>query len=236
MTPHVSLLLMGLLLLASPLSAQSVRSLVHGGNDMYDDKKFSDAEVNYRKALEKENGLVQGHFNLGDALYKQQKYGESAKEFENAYRKADSKDARAFAQHNIGNSLVKEQKYAEAIKAYTESLKIHPDDLDTKYNLSYAMAMMHRQQENQNKKNNQQKNKDDQNNQDQKKQNQQEQNQQKQNQEKQDREKQQAQQREKQMAKADAERILDVLKNNEKNVQKKLRVRQATRVKTDKDW
>ncbi len=38
------------------------------------------------------------------------------------------------------------------------------------------------------------------------------------------------------MSKADAERILEVLKNNEKEVQKKLRVRQAVRPKTDKDW
>ena len=38
------------------------------------------------------------------------------------------------------------------------------------------------------------------------------------------------------MSKADAQRILDVLKDNEKEVQKKLRVRQAVRSKTDKDW
>ena len=64
-------------------------------------------------------------------------------------------------------------------------------------------------------------------NQDEQKQKQQEQQQQQQ---------QQPRNQEKQMAKAEAERILDVLKNSEKDVQKKLRVRQAVRAKTDKDW
>ena len=34
--------------------AQSTRSLVHEGNDLYEQDKFTDAEVSYRKALEKD--------------------------------------------------------------------------------------------------------------------------------------------------------------------------------------
>ena len=64
------ILCFGMLLafMASAASGQSVRSLIREGNSHYKDEKFSDAEVSYRKALEKEGLLVQGHFNLGSAL------------------------------------------------------------------------------------------------------------------------------------------------------------------------
>ncbi len=231
---HV-LLIAGLLTAwaATPLRAQSVRSLVNGGNSLYKSEKFTDAEVNYRKALQQEPALVQGHFDLGDALHKQAKYDEAVKEYETALSKADRNDVKAYAHYNIGNSQVLQEKYRDAVQSYIESLKLRPDDEDAKYNLSYALEKLRLQQ---NQQKNQQQNKD-QNKQDQQKQNQQQQ--QKNNQQqKQDQKQQQnpASQQDKKMSKADAERILEVLKNNEKEVQKKLRVRQAVRPKTDKDW
>ncbi len=239
-----------LLVLASVshVFGQSVRSLVREGNDRYKDQKFGDAEVSYRKALEKEQGLVPGHFNLGNSLYKQEKADEAIKEYENAIAKAESKETKAEAYYNTGNAFMKGQRYQEAVKSYIESLKLNPNDQETKYNLSYALAKL-REQQQQQQQNKNDKNKDNkqdqqknQQNQDQQKQDQQKQNQQQQQQ--QDQQKQQEQQRqqqqqgsqEKKMAKADAERMLEVLKNSEKDVQKKLRVRQGVRVKTDKDW
>jgi tetratricopeptide (TPR) repeat protein len=216
-------------------AGQSVRSLVNGGNDLYRDQKYTDAEVNYRKALEKEQGLVQGYFNLGDALHKQGKYDEAVKEFESALQKADQKNTKAYAHYNIGNSFLKEQKYQEAVNSYIDALKLNPDDGEAKYNLSYALEKLKQPPPQQNKQK-QDKNKD---KNDQNKNNQQQQDRKK-DQEQQDKQQQQkknqASQQEKKMSKADAERILDVLKNNEKEVQKKLKVRQAVRAKTDKDW
>jgi len=224
-----------------PMYGQSVRSLVNGGNSLYDEKKFNDAEVNYRKALEKEQGLVEGHFNLGNSLYKQGKYEESAREYENALLKAKEKDTKAYAYYNIGNSQMQEQKFQDAVKSYSESLQRNPSDQQAKYNLSYALAKLREQQQQQNKKD---KNKDKQDKNDQQKKDQQKKEQEKQDQQQdrqqKDQQKQQQQnqasQQERKMSKADAQRILDVLKNNEKEVQKKLRVRQATRARTEKDW
>ncbi len=236
-----------LLVSVSHSSAQSVRSLVGDGNSQYKDQKYADAEVNYRKALEKEQGLVPGHYNLGNALYKQDKADEAIKEYENALMKAESKDTKAEAYFNMGNAYMKGQRYQDAVKSYVESLKLNPNDQDSKYNLSYALEKMKQQQQQQDKNDkNKDKDKDKQDqkdkqnkDQDKQKQDQQKQDQQKQDQQKQDQEKQQKQQQqgqEKKMAKADAERILDVLKNSEKDVQKKLRVRPAVRSKTEKDW
>lgn len=211
--------------------AQSVRSLVNGGNSQYKKENYTEAEVDYRKALGKEPGLIEGHFNLGNALYKQKKFDESNREFDSALRGTEDAKTKAEAYYNLGNSLLKAQNYQEAVRSYIESLKLAPNDPDTKYNLSYALAKLREQQQQQQKKNDKSSDKK------QQKQDQQKQNQDKQNQDQQQQKQQQQQsQQEKKMSKADAERILDVLKNNERDVQKKLRNRQAVRVKPDKDW
>ncbi len=231
-----------LFVLSGNASGQTVRSLVNSGNDLYEEEKYTDAEVNYRKALEKEQGLVPGHYNLGNSLYKQGKFDESVKEYEHAALKAESKDARSGALFNIGNSFMKAEKYQEAVKSYVEALKQNPNDLDAKYNLSYALEKLRQQQQQQQQK---QQNKDDKNkdkNQEQKEKNDQQndqKDQQQQNQQQQQNEQQKQQQmaqQEKRMSKEDAERILEVLKNNERDVQKKLRVKKTARAKTEKDW
>jgi tetratricopeptide (TPR) repeat protein len=200
--------------------------------------------VNYRKALEKNHELVPGRLNLGSALYKQDKAEEALREYEHALVKAEAKDMKSQALYNMGNAFMKDQRYQEAVKSYIESLKLTPGDQDAKYNLSYALEKLRQQQQQQQNKSD--KNKDDKKDQ-QQKEDQQKQDQQKQDQQKQDQQSQQQRQQpeqqqrqqqgqEKKMARADAERILDVLKNNEKDVQKKLRVRPAVRARTERDW
>ena len=224
-------------------AAQSVRSLVNGGNDLYRDQKFTDAEVNYRKALEQEPGLVQGHFNLGNALAKQGKTEDAIREYQSALGGATRSDTRAYAHYNIGNSYLQGQKYQEAVNSYVESLKIRPRDEEAKYNLSYALERLKQQQKQQQQQPQQQKNQQDKNKQDQQQQQQQQQQRQQQQQQRQQQQQQQQEQRQasarqqqKSMSREEAARILDVLKNSERDVQKRLRTRQAVRPRTDKDW
>ena len=220
---------------------QSVRSLVHDGNDQYEEKNFAEAEVNYRKALEKERELIQGHFNLGNALHKQGKYEDAVREFERVVTSAEQPETQAFAHYNIGNSLFEGQQYQEAIASYIESLKLNPADEDTKHNLSLALKRLQQQQQQQKqqgqdddkKKDQQEKNQDQQKgdqNRERDQQGEKNKDQQK------DQERKPAQQQPKKMSRADAERILDVLKNSEKDIQKKLKARQAVRPKGEKDW
>lgn len=229
--------------------AQSVRSLVNEGNDLYEEEKFNDAEVNYRKAIEEDPELVEGHFNLGNTLYKQEEYEDAVKEYEYGVIRSEEKKTKAQAHYNIGNSHFRAQKYQDAIKSYIEALKLDPNDSDAKYNLSYALGKLREQQKQQNKgennqnqerdkqKESQDKNSGQKQGQDKQAEQQKEQEQQTQQQKEEQRQEREQQARpEKLMSKADAERILDVLKNSEREVQKKLRAQQQVRTKTDKDW
>jgi len=237
------LVLFVLLVLVSAVAcAQSDRSLIREGNRSYKGSKYADAEVSYRKALEKNKEFREGPFNLGDALYKQGRFGEAADQYNIAASRTKNADEKAQALHNLGNSLLKSQKCPESINAYKDALKLNPKDLDTKYNLEYAKQMLKQQQQQQQQQQKKDKNKDDKQQQDKKDQQQKDQQQQKQEQQKQDQQKaeqkdqQQAQQKKQQISKQDAERILEALKNEEKDVQKKLHKKVPARVRVEKDW
>jgi Ca-activated chloride channel family protein len=235
----------GLAVIAWNVHGQSVRSLISDGNSAYREQRYADAEARYREALQEEQGLLPGHFNLGNALERQGRYDEALRQFEMADASALETATKAHARYNKGNTLFDAGQYREAADAFIESLKIDPNDQDAKFNLSLALKKLQEQQQQQDK--NKDKNKDQDKNQqkkdqqqDQDKNDQQKKDQQqdqRQKPEPQDQERQQASSpREKSMSKADAERILEVLRNSEKDIQKKLRARQATRPKTDKDW
>ncbi|MCX7798041.1 MAG: tetratricopeptide repeat protein [Melioribacter sp.] len=211
--------------------AQSHRSLINEGVDLYNSGKYADAEVNFKKSLEKKSDLFEAHFNLGDAYYKQGRFEEAIQSYRNALSFTKDKFNKAKVYHNIGNSLLKLQKYNESVDAYKNALKLNPNDNDTKYNLSYALKMLK-----ENQKQNQQKQNKEQNNQDKNKQNQQNQDQQNKQDQKEDKQKQNQQQQKNQITKEDAERILEALKNNEQDLQKKLRKVKGRSVIVDKDW
>lgn len=154
------------------------------------------------------------------------------------------------------------QQFQQAVNDYQEALKLNPKNEDTRYNLSYAKKMLQQAQQQQQQQQQNQQNKNDQNNQ----QNQQQQNQQQdqkqdqqqnqnnqndqnnpqdQQQQQDDRQKQQEQrqqnkqqQKQQQQKKQDAERMLEAVKNNEKNTMKehakKMEVSSHGRI--EKDW
>lgn len=240
-----------MIIAAGSVYGQSLRGHVNKGVEQYDDKKYAEAEVNFKKGLETVPNNFQAEFNLGDAYFRQQRYDEAVKAFQQSVVKTDDKNLKAKAFHNIGNSHLKAQKLKESVEAYKQSLKLNPHDQETKYNLSYALNLLKNQQQNQQNQNQQNQNdknqdKDKQDQQDQQNQNDQNQNkdQNKQqnpqdNEAKQDETKQNKQQpkpdKEK-MSKEEAERILNAIKNNEQELQNKIRKHKGKRVPTEKDW
>ncbi len=226
--------------------SQSLRGLVNDGVENYNEGNFSDAEVNFKKGVEKSPESFEAKFNLGDAFFKQERYDEAIKSYNSALAFAKDDLEKARVHYNIGNSLLKAQKIEESIEEYKKSLKLNPNDQEAKYNLSYALELLKNKDDQQQQKNDKDQNKDknqDQNkdqNQDKDPDNKDEQKDQqnKQDQQKQDQQdkKQQQQQQQQKISKEEAERILEALKDNEKDLQKELRKIKGKRVKTDKDW
>ncbi|GAB6281409.1 MAG: hypothetical protein STSR0008_01480 [Ignavibacterium sp.] len=224
-------------------STNKIRTFVNKGVENYEKTQYAEAEVNFRKALEKEPNNFNAHFNLGDNYFKQKKYEDAIKSYQNAIAKTNDSNLKAQSYYNIGNSLLKNNKLEESIEAYKNSLKLNPNDYDAKYNLSYAKKMLEKQKQN-NQNQNQQNNKDknnqqnQQNKQDQNKenQNQNQKNEQNQNQQNKQGNNQQQNNQQSKISKEEAERILNALKNNEQDLQKQIRKKAAVRVNPEKDW
>ncbi len=238
---HIVCRAVALTLALSPfaVNAQSVRSTVNKGVDLYHEGKYIDSEVEFKKGLEKSPDNFQANFNLGDSYYKEGKYEDALKAYNEALSKAGTNDLKARVFHNMGNALLKDQKVKESINAYINSLKLNPNDESTKYNLSYALDLLKNQ--NQQNKNDQNKNKD--NNQNKNNQNKNDQrnsnknqDQQNKNDQKNQQQNQVAQQPPPKISKDQAEAIFKALNNNEKDLQKQLRKMKGQPVRTDKDW
>jgi len=210
---------------------QSGKGDVRDGNKAYKKGDFKTAEAKYKKATDKNPQSFEGYFNLGDTYYKQKKYDKAADVFKMIADQGKTKEDKAKAYHNLGNALMQGKKYQECVEAYKKSLLFNPNDKDTKYNLAYAQAMLRQQQQQQQKNKN---DKNDQKNQQQKQQQQQQNEQNKQQQQKQ----QQAQPKHGEISKEDAERMLEAIEKDEKNVQDKVKKEnmKAVRIHTDKDW
>ncbi len=216
--------------------AQSTRGLINDGVDSYEENKFAESEVNFKKAIEADIESFESKFNHGDAIYKQGRFEEAIEEFKNSFPLAETDELKGKIFHNIGNSLLKAQKLKESIGAYREALKLNPNDMETKYNLSYAIKQMQNQQNQDNQDQDQDQNKD-QNKEDENKE--QQKDQQKEDQKDQSKEQQNEQQQPEpkdEISKDEAQRILDALKNNEAELQKKMREQKTKKSNVEKDW
>ena len=124
------------------LQASDARSHVREGNSHFEEGRYVDAEVAYRRALEADEANFTALFNLGNALYKQGRLEEAAELFDALSHMAPGDRERANAFHNLGNSRLGAGQVAESIDAYKGALRIEPGDEDTRYNLAYAMQLL----------------------------------------------------------------------------------------------
>ena len=244
-----------LLVLMGIISAygQNERKVIRDGVRAYENEEFGEAEVQFRKAENINQESYEAEFNTGAALFSQEKYEETVKQYQSLLDQTDDAGKTAQIWHNIGNSLLEAQQYTPSIEAYKNSLRKNPTDEDTRYNLAYAKQKLNEQQQ-QEKNQDQDKDKDkdkDQNDQDQDKDKDQDQNQdQNQNQNKDQQDKQDGQPQDQgddqqdqqpvpeKISMEDAERMLEAIQQQEKDVKDKVDKKKAAaaKVKTEKDW
>lgn len=249
------LLLFSLFLLLAGGMAQAQkeeRKNLRTGNKLYTQEQYTEAEIAYRKSLEVNPRSVEGSYDLGNALYKQNKLPEAAEQYqlvlgqaERMLETAEGVERLAGVMHNMGNIGMQNKEYAKSIEAYKQSLRLNPYDDETRYNLALAQKLLEEQQQDQDQDQdqNEDQNEDQQDqeqNQDQNQdQDQQQDQQQDQDQEqKEDKTQEQPQQNE-QMSKDNAQQMLDAFLQDEKDTQEKVKKAQAEqqqRRRTEKEW
>ena len=237
-----------ILMLASPvmLQAQSDRSEVRAGNREFKKGEFREAELDYKRALEEDSTSVTAKYNLGNALYKTESYSEAELYLKGLGDSLKSVSASKASDcfHNSGNLALKQKKYQEAVDAYKESLRLEPDNFETKSNLAYAQKMLKEQQQQQQQQQNQQDQQDQQDQNQQQNQNQDQQdnrdqdNQQDQNRN-QDQQDNQNQQNQPQITPQAAQQMLQAIEDKEKQTQdkvKKVKAQQQKSKEKEKNW
>ena len=211
-------------------SNKNERSSVRKGNKEYENKNYVGAEIDYRKALEAAPLSGDATFNLGDALYEQQKYDDAAKEFEKAINSETDPVKQSEAWYNLGNTYMKNQKEAKGKEKKKNAWRKNPKDEDRRNKQRERMV-------NEKRKKRQKQNKDDQREEQSKRR--QKQNKQQPPQEQQQKEDNQQPNSPTQMTEENAQQILDALQQDERNTQEKVRkaiMEQYERRRTDKEW
>ena len=144
---------------------REARKDVREGNELYNQLKFDDAEIAYKKALDKNPNYAKASYNLANTIYQQNKNKEAVFQYDLAEKIAPDKMSKAEIFHNMGNSFMKEKQYDKAVDAYKNSMRNNSKDEETRYNLAMAQKLLKDQQDKENKDNKDKKddNKDDKN-------------------------------------------------------------------------
>lgn len=214
------------------------RNFINDGNKLYNQQRFADAEVLYRKALEVKPSSEFAAYNLATSLIRQSGTRD-LNNGNNPLQEAQSLLASLLetaksdlivekASYNLGNIAFNNNDFKSAIEYYKNALRRNPNNDQARDNLRLAQKKQQQQDQNQDQ-NQDQQNKDQ--NQDQQKQNQDKQNQdqnkdqnkdqQNKDQNKQDEQKQQPQEQPG-ISDANADKILKAMENEEAATRKRV--------------
>lgn len=214
------------------------REFIRNGNKFYDEKRYADAEVEYKKAISENPNSQIGNYNLALSLIKQS--GGTNVEGENNPLKDASEllssvaqgsknpELRSKAFYNLGNLAYNQQQYAQSIEMYKNALRENPEDNQARENLRLAQLKKQEQEQNKDKNKNDKKDKKD----DKKDKNQDKED------KKEDNKQQQPQQpKPQEMSKENMEQILQTMQNQEKATQEKVNAQKPQNVrKTGNQW
>lgn len=218
------LLLLGLFVSLCSVFAQKVeRNYIRKGNRLYNDSSYIDAEINYRKALEINPKSTVSMYNLGNSLIYQQKNKDALEQYVSASKMEKDKYKLSYIYHNIGVLFHRDKDYKQAIEAYKKALINNPKDDETRYNLSLAQKLLKDEQDN--NENNQKENKNNDSNNSS-------------NNNKHDSSKSsQSSERDPKMSKENAEKLLNSVMQDERDVQDRIKKQQKLHGgRLEKDW
>ena len=130
-------------------SAQVDKREVRKGNRRFKDGEYTEAQMEYMKAVAKDTLSVAANYNLANTLFRQEDYDNAAKALERLEETAVASVDGASVYYNQGAVAIAQQNWQKAVEAFAKSLMMNPDDLDAKENYIYAKKMLQDQQQNQ---------------------------------------------------------------------------------------
>ena len=202
--------------LCTHAAAQKADAAIHKGNELYKQKNYEGSQQEYNKALTTDPKNATANYNSGNAQFRNSKPEEAIQSYDNTIETAKDKSIRQKAFYNKGVVLSKQQKLQESIDAWKESLKLDPDDTQSRENLQKALMELKKQQEQKKDEKKDEKDK-------------------KQDQQKKQQE-QKPQQQQSKLSKQQVEQLLKALQQKEKEVQQKLQKGNPQTNKPEKDW
>ena len=243
---------------APVVSTKRERNSIKEGNKLYGDKRYAEAEVAYKKALEENPDNAVAQFNLASSYLKQRGEDLTNKE-DSLVRTADAMLARLAQDQNLaepsfydrGNVAYKAEDYASAIEMYKNALRRNPENNQARENLRLAQLKKQEQdQQNQdqnqddkqNQDQNQDKNQNQDQNQDQDKNKDEQENQQDKQDQNQDKKDQEQKQQQGGLSDASAQQILKAMEDKENGTRQKVELmkqneeKRANRRTTAKPW
>ena len=198
--------------LADNASNRKERKSVKSGNALYEQKRFSEAEVEYKKALEANPSSEIATYNLALSLLKQADKSDNDKDKNSPINQASqmlsnlaattsNQGLASRAYYNLGNIAFEKEQYDQSIEMYKNCLRRNPNDDEARENLRLAQKKQQQQQQ--------------------------------QNQ-------QQRQQQQQGMSQENIDQILKAMQDAEQNTQQRINEEKAkeekVRIQTDKNW
>ena len=149
---------------ADDAAQRALRRHIAEGNKAYSEKRYSDAEAAYKKALQADPASMAATYNLASSLIRQATAGEAGKKLNAEAAKllnevittASDNRLASYAAYNLGNMAFNSQQWDQSIQYYKEALRRNPDDDNARDNLRLAQ-LKKSQSQNQDKDKNQDK-------------------------------------------------------------------------------
>ena len=133
----------------APKMTKQERVCLRNGNKLYEKKRYAEAEVEYRKALQANPSSEKAQFNLATALMRQGSVTAQQDDDKNPMKQAEGllanlakgaqdKQLRGKASYDLGNIAYGRQQYDQAVEFYKQALRCNPDDDQARHNLRLA--------------------------------------------------------------------------------------------------
>lgn len=223
-------------------SNRKERNAIRRGNKLYNEKRYAEAETEYKRALQYNPHSDVANYNLASSYIRQggssdpkdqnSPMTKAAQLLQNLVKTSNDKNLVSRAYYNMGNMAFNQQNYAESIEMYKNALRRNPNDDQARDNLRLAQKKK-QEQDKQNQDQNKDKNKQDKDKQN-KDQNKNDNNKDKKDKDKQDQQNQQnkpnqnkPQKQQNGMSENNAEQILKAMQDAEKGTQQKVNAAKA---------